>query len=57
MNPKTLHNLTFIPFLLLGLTAFLMGFSWMLSSEPWMLDVMKSYTIELYENVHTYVRE
>ena len=38
MNPKTLHNLTFIPFLLLGITAFLMGFSWMLSSEPWMLD-------------------
>ena len=38
MNPKTLHNLTFVPFLLLGITAFLMGFGWMLSSEPWMLD-------------------
>lgn len=24
---------------------------------PWMLDVIKSYTVNLYENVHTYVRE
>ena len=24
---------------------------------PWMIDVMKSYTLELYENAHTYVRE
>jgi hypothetical protein len=38
MNPKLLHNLTVLPFFLIGITSFLMGFGWMLSSEPWMLD-------------------
>ena len=38
MNPKLLHNLTVIPFFILVITSFIMGFSWMLSSEPWMLD-------------------
>ena len=38
MNPKLLHNLTVIPFFILGITSFVMGFGWMLSSEPWMLD-------------------
>jgi len=38
MNPKLLHNLTVIPFFILGITSFIMGFGWMLSSEPWMLD-------------------
>ena len=38
MNPKSLHNLTVVPFFLLGVTSFFMGFSWMFSSEPWMLD-------------------
>ena len=38
MNPKLLHNLTVIPFFILGITSFFMGFGWMLSSEPWMLD-------------------
>jgi len=43
-------TLTFIPkMLIVALVIVLAG--------PWMLDVMKSYTIELYENVHTYVRE
>ena len=38
MNPKLLHNLTVIPFFILGITSFIMGLGWMLSSEPWMLD-------------------
>ncbi len=43
-------TLTFIPkMLIVALVIVLAG--------PWMIDVMKSYTIELYENVHTYVRE
>lgn len=43
-------TLTFIPkMLIVALVIVLAG--------PWMLDVMKSYTIELYQNAHTYVRE
>jgi len=38
MSPKTLHSLTFVPFFILGVTSFLMGFGWLLSPEPWMLD-------------------
>ncbi len=43
-------TLTFIPkMLVVALIIVIAG--------PWMIDVMSSYTIELYENVHTYVRE
>lgn len=43
-------TLTFIPkMIIVALVIVLAG--------PWMLDVMKSYTLELYQNVHTYVRE
>ncbi len=43
-------TLTFIPkMIVVALVIVLTG--------PWMLDVIKSYTVELYENVHTYVRE
>ena len=38
MNPKLLHNLTTIPFLIMGLCAFFLGMGWLFSSEPWMLD-------------------
>jgi len=38
MNPKQLHNLTLIPVFLLGLISFVMGFGWLLSPEPWLLD-------------------
>lgn len=42
-------TLTFIPkMLIVALVIVLAG--------PWMLDVLKSYTIDLYENLHTYVR-
>lgn len=43
-------TLTFIPkMIVVALIIVLAG--------PWMIDLMKSYTVELYENVHTYVRE
>lgn len=43
-------TLTFIPkMIIVALVLVLAG--------PWMIDVMKSYTLDLYENVHTYVRE
>ena len=43
-------TLTFIPKMII--VALVLVFA-----GPWMIDVMKSYTVELYENVHTYVRE
>lgn len=43
-------TLTFIPkMIIVALVLILAG--------PWMIDTMKSYTVNLYENVHTYVRE
>ena len=43
-------TLTFIPkMMIVALVLVVLG--------PWMLDVMKTYTLELFENVHTYVRE
>ena len=43
-------TLTFIPkIIVIGLVILLAG--------PWMLDVMSRYTIGLYENISTYVRE
>ena len=38
MNPKTLHNLTVVPFVLLGISAIVLGFRWLISPEPWLLD-------------------
>ncbi len=43
-------TLTFIPKMII--VALVLVFA-----GPWMIGVMKSYTLELYENVHTYVRE
>lgn len=43
-------TLTFIPKMII--VALVLVFA-----GPWMIDVMKSYTLDLYENVHTYVRE
>lgn len=43
-------TLTFIPkMMIVALVIVFLG--------PWMIDVMKTYTLELFENVHTYVRE
>lgn len=43
-------TLTFIPkMLIVALVIVLAG--------PWMIDLMKTYTINLYENIHTYVRD
>lgn len=43
-------TLTFIPkMIIVALILVIAG--------PWMLDVIKSYTIELIDNVHLYVRE
>ncbi len=38
MNPKILHNLTMVPFLIIGLMASILGVAWLTTSEPWMLD-------------------
>lgn len=38
MNPKRLHNFTLIPVFILGLTFLTIGFGWLLSPEPWLLD-------------------
>ena len=53
MNPKSLHNLTVIPFFIIGITSFLMGFAWILSSEPWMLDEYANTILlkESYKNL------
>jgi len=53
MNAKSLHNLTTIPFLIMGLCAFFLGLGWIFSSEPWMLDKAANTTLldESYENL------
>ena len=38
MNPKTLHNLTMIPFFIYGIIALIMGIGWLSHPEPWLLD-------------------
>lgn len=43
-------TLTFIPKMIIVAVILII-------SGPWMIDKMKSYTVELYENAHTYVRE
>lgn len=43
-------TLTFIPkMIIVGLILVFFG--------SWMVDTMKTYTLELYENIHEYVRE
>ena len=34
MNPKILHNLTMVPFLIIGLMASILGVAWLATSEP-----------------------
>ncbi len=53
MNAKSLHNLTTIPFLMMGLCAFFLGLGWIFSSEPWMLDKAANTILldESYENL------
>lgn len=43
-------TLTFIPKMIVIFVVVLLA-------GPWMLDVMSVYTIELYENISTFVRE
>ena len=38
MNPKLLHNLSWIPPFLIGLAAVGLGITWMIVDEPWLLD-------------------
>lgn len=38
MNPKLLHNLSWIPLFLIGLAAVVLGITWMIVDEPWLLD-------------------
>ena len=53
MTPKTLHNLTMMPFFIIGLSAFFAGFGWILSPEPWLLDESANVILleESYENL------
>ncbi len=53
MTPKTLHNLTMMPFFVIGLSAFFAGFGWILSPEPWLLDESANVILleESYENL------
>ena len=37
-NPKSLHNYTMMPFFIIGISAFVAGFGWLLAPEPWLLD-------------------
>ena len=43
-------TLTFIPKMIIVAVILMLA-------GPWMVDMMKSYTVDLYENIHTYVRE
>ena len=38
MNQQTIHNLTWTPIFLVGVTALAFGFIWTLHPEPWLLD-------------------
>lgn len=53
MTPKTLHNLTMMPFFVIGLSAFFAGFGWILSPEPWLLDESANVILleESYESL------
>ncbi|MBL47066.1 MAG: hypothetical protein CMG56_06215 [Candidatus Marinimicrobia bacterium] len=53
MTPKTLHNLTMMPFFIIGLSAFFAGFGWILSPEPWLLDESANVILleESYESL------
>jgi hypothetical protein len=45
MQQKTLHNITFIPVIILGFLIFFMGLRWLVSPEPWMLDQAANETL------------
>lgn len=55
-RPKILHNLTMIPFYVIGFIALMMGSAWLFSSEPWLLDKSANFILlektyeELFEN-------
>lgn len=38
MNPKTLHNLTWLPVFIIGLAALVLGIVYLVMREPWTLD-------------------
>ena len=53
MNSKLLHNLTMVPFLIIGFMAFLLGVVWLFVPEPWMLDKSANVVLldESYSNL------
>jgi len=53
MTPKTLHNLTMMPFFVIGISAFFAGFGWLFAPEPWLLDESANVILldEQYENL------
>ena len=53
MIPKVLHNLTMVPFLIIGLMASILGVVWLTTSEPWMLDKSANVILldESYSNL------
>ena len=51
MNSKLIHNLTMVPFLIIGFMAFLLGVVWLFAPEPWMLD--KSANIMLLDESYS----
>jgi hypothetical protein len=38
MNPKLLHNLTWVPLSVIAVSAVALGLSWVVVVEPWLLD-------------------
>ena len=52
-NPKSLHNYTMMPFFIIGISAFVAGFGWLLAPEPWLLDESANIVLlgTSYENL------
>ncbi len=38
MNSKLLHNLSWMPLVIIGISAVVLGVRWMVVQEPWLLD-------------------
>ena len=55
-NPKTLHNYTMMPFFIIGFSAFIAGFLWLLSPQPWLFDEPANILLldETYENLFSH---
>ena len=55
-NPKTLHNYTMMPFFIIGFSAFIAGFLWLLSPQPWLFDEPANILLldETYEDLFSH---